>query len=112
MRTKTGQRMGALGVVLASAVIAGVATPALAGDGYRRGKPVYRHKAYDPYYAGTLRTGDHWFDLRSDTFVRNEIAYRFRRLGFDAWGVNEKVYVRVGYHHRPLVFRTRQAYGT
>lgn len=103
MRTKTGQRLGALGVILASVVLAGFTSTASAGDGYRRGKQIHRSSVYDPYYAGTLRIGDHWFDLRTDSFVRNEIAYRFRRLGYDAWSANEKVFIRVGYRHRPLV---------
>jgi hypothetical protein len=103
MRTKTGQRLGALGVIVASTALAGFTSNADASGGARHRGPSARHPVVDPYHAGTLRIGDHRFGLRNYTFVRDEIAARFRSLGFQAWGANEKVYVRVGHRHRPSV---------
>ncbi|MFI4896639.1 MAG: hypothetical protein ACIARR_02320 [Phycisphaerales bacterium JB059] len=103
MRTKTGQRLGALGVIVASTALAGFAQGANASEGRRHRGPSARQPVVDATHAGTLRIGSHRFALRNYTFVRDEIAARFRRLGYQAWGANEKVYVRVGRRHRPSV---------
>ncbi len=103
MRTKLKSRLGVLGVVAASVALGGLTTPASAGDGGRRGAGRGGHAQHDPYYAGTLRIGDRRYVVRSDTFVHDEIAYTFKRLGFDAWCDNGRVYVRMRHRHRPIV---------
>ena len=103
MRTKTGQRLGVLGVLIAGALLAVGASTAQAGDGYGRSDRRGGYTQHDPYYAGTLRIGNRRFVLSNDTFVRDEITYRFRKMGFNAWSAHEKVYIRVGYHHRPII---------
>ncbi len=103
MRTTAGKRLGVLGVLLASAALAGVATPAMADDKHRRGDRRDGYKQYDPYSAGTLRIGDRRFTVRSDVYVNDEIMYLFRQMGYEAWTSYGKVYVRVGYSHRPRV---------
>ncbi len=103
MRTNLKNRLGVLGVLAASVALGGLASPASASDGGRRGAVRNGHTQPDRFYAGTLRIGDHRFVFRSDTFVRDEIAYRFRQLGLDAWGSGDKVYVRFRGRHRPSI---------